>query len=169
MVYKLNEGNKHIYFYRFVYTILIIDFVLIVIFSSINGYDAMNTIKLIIGTLLFTILFYLGPLVYLFFNYTKSNKNQEFQFIDNSELVIKIGKLKKTISFSDIKRLEIHVSKTAFENRMKWFFWDELFYYKLVLKNEEKIIITCYVGNDIEKYFKPKKIKKIERIFPKIV
>lgn len=162
-------NSKQIYFYRSLFLILVIDIFLVIIFSNINNFNGLKLAKLIISVLFFTMLFYLGPLIYLFLTYTRRNRNQVFEFTNNSEIVIKSGELIEKIPFSKIKNLEIHLSKTSYENRMKWLFWDELFYYQIVLKNGKKFVITCFVGDDIEKFFSKRKIKKIKRIFPNII
>lgn len=166
MTYSLDSQRKRKYFYRFVTIILLVDIGIVLIVGYNNQLDNAKFINLLIGLLGFTFIFYLLPLLILYYNYMNTNKDHVLIVKEDSKMIYTDEIQKKEFLISDVKSLEIHLSKTAFEKRMKWFFWDELFYYKINLKGGDTLIISCLMSEDLHKYFSGNQINKIKRLFP---
>ena len=166
MTYSLDTRRKRKYFYRFVTIILLVDIGIVLIVGNNNQLNNFKLINLLIGLLGFTLVFYLLPLIILYFNYLNTNKKDVLIVGEDSKIVYTNENQKKEFLISDVKSLEIHLSKTAYEKRMRWFFWDELFYHKLILKGGDSLIVSCLMSDDLHQYFSRNQMKRVKRLFP---
>ena len=83
--------------------------------------------------------------------------------------LLKIKHFKKPetleFDFEKILYIEKHVSITNYENRFRWFFWDDFFYYIIVLKSGIEIFVPCILCDNLEEVLS-KDFKKIKRFYP---
>ncbi len=166
MTYSIDYQKKRKYFYRFLIIIFLVDFGIALIIGNKDQLDDNKLLSLLIGLLGFTFVFYLFPLIIIYFNYLNRNKNYVLTVVNDSKMIYTDKRNRKEFLISDVKCLEMHLSKTVFENRMRWFFWDELFYYKVLLKKGDILIISCLLSDNIHQYFSKSQIKKVKRLFP---
>ena len=166
MTYTVDTEKKKRYFYRFFIIILLVDIVIALIAANRNQLDNDKFVVVLFGMLAFTFIFYLGPLLILYINYLNANKRDILVITEDLKMILINDKSEQEFHLSDVQYLEFHLSKTAYEKRMKWFFWDELFYYRMILKNGNTVIISCLLSDDIHKHFSDTKIRRVMRLFP---
>ncbi len=172
-IHKIGLVNKIGFYFilRPLLLILIIDVSVVYLISMVHSLDKEKAYIVILGTIIFTAIFYLFPLLILILNYIiKNNKHQlVFNYNSNNELIeIHYKKRGRKLSFkpNDIKVIESNLSITGYENRYKWFFWDEYFYQKLILNTGVEIFIPCILFDNFNEVVANKKHKKIRRSFP---
>lgn len=155
-------SNIKYYLYRsLIYIGLIIIFV-----SLFIGYDeSINRILelLFLGCLWLTAVSIL-PLLLLFFNYSKENKNSSL-VVDNGLFEFSKNKQQTKFISSNIDEVEVNISMTLFYNKQTFFLWDEYYYYVIKLKDGRNITITCLLCNDLENYIPSELFKKKKRAF----
>jgi len=169
MIYKYNIDNKtkRKYFFNFIRSMLIIDFVIILTIFFIYKLSYENIMKIFLVLFFFTFIFYLLPLILLYLNYLKYNKKSELIINeDNSLNTFSFNDIKTTFLTSEIKEIRVHLSFPLFDKRMRWFYWDELFYYELILNNNTNIFISCLLCDDLSKHFPTAKILRKKRVIP---
>ncbi|SDY05643.1 hypothetical protein SAMN05444411_1168 [Lutibacter oricola] len=171
-IYKIDFDRKRKYFYNFLIYMFLIGISLPIIFYLIFDLSISVTIKMCLSFFLFTSVFYLIPLIVLFKNYTKHNKHFELIIEENEKYLInrKNTNLKSKINLpdSEIKIINSNLSYSLFDNRIRLLFWDELFYNELILKNNERIYISCLLCDELIEHFPNVKNNRIKRIFPNI-
>lgn len=170
--YKINLFNA-LGRYFIVRPIVLIFIIEILIVFSIKWYYNISQDKfwnLFIGSFSFTFIFYLGPLLILIFNYILKNKRASLKIHFDKDIPDKIEYLSRgrNIHFKveDIQNIEWNMSITSYENRYKWFFWDEYFYYKIILKDGSQIFVPCILCDSIDEIFENNNLKKIKRYYP---
>lgn len=119
-----------------------------------------------LGLFLFTSFFYLLPHLILVINYgfgakggvlTAYENGIDFNYTSNSKDI--------PFSIDEILSIEVHLSVTGYEQRFKWFFWDELFYYKVILKGGAELFIPCVVCDKLEDMI-DFNFNRIKRLYP---
>ncbi|PTX60220.1 hypothetical protein C8N46_107227 [Kordia periserrulae] len=171
-VFKIGIFNSiGLYFIiRPILFITLIDFG--VIFCVKMYYDmTVDQIKVVVfGLLLLSFIFYLLPLIILLLNYFIKNKGASIKIIysNNSVCRAEYSRAGKKVEFNtaEINKIECNFSVTSFENRMKFFFWDEYFYYVIILKDNSRVFIPCILCDQIEEIFTSIKFIRIRRYFP---
>ncbi len=126
-------------------------------------------VKIFLGIFLLTFLFYLLPLILLYLNYLKYNRKSKLVINENEEkslVTFSFQDSETTFSSSEIKKIKIHLSFPLYNKRMRWFFWDELFYYEIILNTNKTIFISCLLCDDLSKHFLSTKIERKKRIMP---
>ena len=131
-------------------------------------FDFFTTILFFLGCHLFVFIFISLPLIVLYLNYKKYNRNwavkidlpnQKIQIVDsikNEELQVKFEEIKKIYKVVSYNKSAIH------------FGYMDFFYYELVLKSNERLIITCLVNEDLDKYIHQDKFKLVSKFSPYI-
>lgn len=160
-IYK-NLPYKKIYLYRFVVLMILIS-LLIPLFGLLKS----GTISLFatLAMLIWTISFYLLPMLILYFNYRSYNKYTILQ-ISNNGITYKDGLQKRAFPFEEIEYVEFNLSYPLYENRWRLAFWDEYYYALVKLKDGEKYIITCLLCDELKEIIPIDLIKKRRRVFP---
>lgn len=124
-----------------------IDFILTVgMYFMVGDLSFNKSFKIFSYAFLFSALLYKIPLIIIFLNHYFQNKGIEFSVIkENGEIDFELNlpKAKTTILYNDIMNIECYLSFPRFDQRMSWLFWDNYFYYKIVLNNGETIPISC--------------------------
>jgi len=142
--------------------------VFIVLTSIIAFTTSLNVFfKIIQIVVLWILVLYLIPLLILYFNYSKVNKNNVFIF-DKESIIFNDGVNKNNFKLEDIECIELNLSIPLYNKRYRLFFWDEYFYALLKLKNGKKLYITCLLCDELEKFIPKHLFKRKERIFPLI-
>jgi hypothetical protein len=108
------------------------------------------------------------PLVILYFNYKRYNKDLILKISPNSRY--ELTKSSEYIEFykEDIEHIEFILSYAVFDKRASFLLWDSYFYVKIVLKNSQHVYITCIVCDDLSLYFPESIIKRRKIFFPYI-
>jgi len=160
-----NLPYKKVYLYRFIGLILSIDFILILVLSSVSKTDAL--FKTIFVLLVWSLIFYMIPLLVLYFNYSRANKNSVLK-LENDSIIFKKAPNAEQVEFklTDIDYVELNLSLPLYENRWRLFFWDEYYYSYVVLKNGDSLVITCLLFDNLESLLPLNLIKKRKRFFP---
>lgn len=117
--------------------------------------------------LIFGIMF-MFPLIYLYVDYKKNDKNLYFDVIKYNDFIYKKEFREIKFSGNDILKCEAFLTYSIYEGRIRWLFWDEYFYYKVSLKNGETLIITCLTFDKLESYLSKNLIHKKKVYFPYI-
>ena len=168
--HKIDFKSKREYFYNFVISYFLINIILTTIFYFFHNASFLIFIKVLLSVFLFTSIFYLIPLIVIFRNYMKYNEHLELIIEDSDSYSVNLkNNLTETLTplmESDIKLINSNLSYTLYDNRLRWFYWDELFYYELVLKTNERIFISCLLCDDIFEHIPNVKNQRIKRIFP---
>lgn len=164
MIYS-NLPRSKVYLKRFCIIILLIIIALSSFFYLTNDFNIF--LKILKVLLLWTLIVYLLPLLYLYFTYKKENKFTSLNFFEGNIIV---EDLNSSIKFSvkDISYVELNLSFPLFYNRHRLFFWDEYFYSKIVLFNGDYFYITCLLCDELEKFIPKELMLKKRRIFPLI-
>ena len=160
-----NLPNSKIYFYRALLFCLII-YIAIFIFA-LNQNNLNIAIKVMAGVSIWSLSFYVIPLIYIHFNYYRKNRNSILKINENGISISRKNDLVE-FEFSEIKKVEFNFSYPLYDKRFRWFFWDEYFYAEVFLKNGENLIITCLLFDKLETIIPSKLIKRKKRIFPYI-
>ncbi|MHA7057059.1 hypothetical protein ACWGOQ_0007560 [Aquimarina sp. M1] len=121
-------------------------------------------------TMLWGILVYLLPLLILFFNYRKKNRNislkienHNIHYYNNKENLNSF-----TFRVESIDKVVFNQSFPLYYNNVRLFFWDEYYYALVRLKNGEKIVVTCLLCDEFEKFIPSHLIVEKRRLFPLI-
>ncbi len=166
--YSINFERKRKYFYNFLLMALFIDFLIVCLIAFTYNLSLNISMKVFFILFLLTLIFYIIPLVFLYINYMRYNKDSRLM-IENS--LMKFSSKRREIDFSitDVAYISIHMSVTLFEKRIRWFFWDELFYYKIHLENGSPILISCFLCDDLLKHFPNVEIQRKKQFFPRVL
>jgi hypothetical protein len=144
--------------------------VLVVFFATkdIQDFDFMMLFFLIVGMQFFVFMILTLPMLILKWNYEKHNKHLDFKMdLPNQKFLItnQNDGFVLQIPYEDI--VEIH----RIESHNKSFIhsgYMDFFYYELVLKSEESVVITCFLSDNLEKFLHFNKLKIITKSFPYI-
>ena len=170
--YKVDFKSKKKYFYNFIKYSFLVIIILSTIFYLFYKPSFEIFVKVFFSVFLFTSIFYLIPLIVLFRNYLKHNEHLELYIEDNGDFKLiqknKLTDSKKSLVESDINLINLNLSHTLYDKRMRLLYWDELFYYEIVLKTKEKIYISCLLCDELIEHFPNVKNNRIKRIFPNI-
>lgn len=154
--------NYKTYFWKpFVQATVINITVIIISLFLFPKWDLMN---ILIITLVFSIKFYLPFLILVtnyVFNDSKLDLKKNSQFLE-----LQYKEVRRQVYKKDILRLEIYESIPRSQDRFSFFFWDRLFYYKLVLSDGSSFLISCFSCDDLENFCSSIKVKKIGKFFP---
>jgi len=145
-----------------------LDILIILIFSFNNHLNQLILLALFVFVISFV--FYIGPLLFLFFNYYKENKDVKL-LISNDSSADSSGSNEDSIielSQSNILKIEKHLSYPSYDERMHWFFWDELFYYKIRFEDSTEVYVSCLLCDSLEVHFQNVPFEKVKRWFPSI-
>ena len=159
-----NLPYKRIYLFRFLFFMLLIE-------SAILTYFAYTTVSLDVFLKVsyvvtaWTLIIFLIPMLILYFNYSKYNKNTVLNLSIDS-INIESKSKKSTFELDDIDYVEFNLSFPLYENRWRLAFWDEYYYALIKLKNGEKHIITCLLCDELQELIPAHLIKKRKRFFP---
>ncbi|UPQ80711.1 hypothetical protein M0M57_07685 [Flavobacterium azooxidireducens] len=148
---------------------LIGPFILMIIIYMLKGYS-IQTLSSSYLISIFTLIPFFPLLVFIFFfNYKKHNGKSTFSLTDNYKK-FNYKDLNSEIIFenSDIKKIFVYFSYPEYEKRTITAFWTEYYYVKIVLKNENNIIITCLLSDEIINYLDRSKIIYKKKFFPLI-
>lgn len=115
--------------------------------------------------MLFSIIFFLVPILILYFNYKKFNKDMALH-IANHHMTVETSSRKSTFEPKDIDYVEFNLSFSLYTNRWRLFFWDEYYYALIKLKNGEMLVITCLLCDELVHLLPTELVKKRRRIFP---
>tara|TARA_R100000306_G_scaffold61690_3_gene65042 strand:- start:1753 stop:2292 length:540 start_codon:yes stop_codon:yes gene_type:complete len=153
--------------------ILVIDLVVVTILAFSYKVDYETIAVLIVGLIGCSGVFFIIPLIFLYYNYMRCNNNCELHFVYNGTEPLQLKYLSpdKTYTFHEdqISKIKSNLSYTEYENRMSWFFWDYLYSYnELILVNGSNIIISSLLCDRLFIHLKENKVEKIKRILPKI-
>ncbi len=166
--YSINFESRRKYFYNFLFMALFTDFLIIGLITFVYKLSFDIWMKILLMLFLWTLIIYILPLIFLHINYMRYNKGSKLMIEDT---LVKFYFKRRKIDFSitDVTYISINMSVTLFEKRIRWFFWDELFYYKIHLKNGSSILITCFLCDDLLKHFPNVEIRRKKQIFPKVL
>lgn len=164
---KIYSGltNRKVYLFRFVFIMLFIAAGLIVYLFYTTPLDIFYKLLYVLTTLTFFV--YLGPLLILYFNYSRENKTVVFE-IKNDTLIFKKDASEDVFTIEDIDFVEFNFSVPLYNKQLRLFFWDEYYYAKIKLVNEDVFYITCLLCDDIEGFIPEILIKRRRRVFPLI-
>ena len=170
--YKVDFKSKKKYFYNFFKYLFSIIILLSTVFYLLFKPSFEIFIKVFLSVFLFSSIFYLIPLILLFRNYLKYNEHLELVLGNNDKYILnlknKLTDSKISLLESNIKSINLNLSHTLYDKRMRLLYWDELFYYEIILKTNEKIFISCLLCDELIEYFPNVKNNRIKRIFPNI-
>ncbi|MEO0525906.1 MAG: hypothetical protein AAFZ89_01700 [Bacteroidota bacterium] len=170
--YQIDFQKKRKYFYNFLLMGSIVDILIIASVAYFYKLSFSLSLKVFLGVVLLTFIIYILPLLLLYKNYLKYTGDSKLKISDDYQNPSFEFDFKWNTFFfkiEDISNIEVHMSYTMFEKRMRWFFWDELFYYVVFLKNGNSFIISCLICDDLLKYFPNVKVQRKKRLFPIIL
>jgi len=166
--FSLDSIKNKKYFYRPLIIILLFDILGFVFIIFYKKMDLQTSMIVFLGIILFSLVFYLIPLMLLFTNHTKNNKDFQLSIIENDENnIFKFTNKNDRITFSesDVKKIVLHLTPPVYDDRTRWFFWDDYFYTKIIT-NENELKISCLLCDDFSKYISKEKIIKEKTFFP---
>ncbi|GEM_PF-5845437 len=165
--YSIDNRKRRKYFFNNIILVLIIDITITALMHFIYNLSFVVMIKTFLVLFVLTFLFYLLPLIILYLNYLKNNRSSKLIINqDNSLITFSFQNIETTFLFSDVKKIKVNLSFPLFDKRMRWFFWDELFYYELILNTNSSIFISCLLCNDLPKSLPSVEIQRIKRVIP---
>lgn len=148
----------------FLLTILILFFKT----ESIENFDYKLLVFMVFFMQIFIFIVFTTPMLILKINYEKHNKDIDFKMdLPNQKFIItnKINGFVMDILFDDI--VEIHRIESYNKSFIHIGYMD-FFYYELVLKTGESVVITCFLSDNLEKFIHVNKLKVIKKFFPYI-
>ncbi len=160
-----NLPNSKIYFYRALFFCLII-YIILFIFS-LHQTNLNIAIKIMAIVSIWSLSFYIIPLVFIHFNYYKINRNSILNITQKGFLLSQRNDSVE-FDFNEIKKVVFNLSYPLYDKRFRLFFWDEYFYAQVYLKSGKNIIITCLLFDKLEAIIPSNLIKRKKRIFPYI-
>lgn len=160
-IYK-NLPNKKIYLYRSILFMILIS-MLIPLFGILKSRE-ISLVALVV-MLIWTSALYLMPMLVLYFNYRKFNKDVVLK-TKNASIVFEDKLKKRMFTFNEVAYIEFNLSYPLYENRWRLFFWDEYYYALIKLKSGEKFIITCLLCDELKEMIPASLIRKRRRVFP---
>lgn len=155
--------KKKKYYYNFLFKYLLINILTLIFLSCF--FESTHILKVSFGLFGITSIWFVFPLLILYLNYMKYNKNDELIIRNGIELTLYDRKNKQSFRLNDIEVIEIHLPITLYQKRTTWLYWDELFYYNIIFKNGNTYPISCLLCDfidDLPKY----RFQKIKRFFP---
>lgn len=161
-----NLSYKKVFLYRYLLIIVLVNIGLFsfFFFKTSSFKSTLNILGII---LLFETIFYLIPLLILYFNYWNINKGVTLE-VSNNSFVYDDGKLKSSFTVDKIAEVELNLSGNLYDKFVRLFFWDEYYYADINLVNGENFYITCLLCNEIEELVPLDLIKRRRRILPLI-
>ncbi|WP_286920673.1 hypothetical protein [Flavobacterium sp. UBA4197] len=134
-------------------------------------YDDFSNKTLVYLLILFFVLFML-PVLYLHYNYYENSKGVTYE-IEKSGLIIKKNNIKREIKIDSINEIVFFMTANRLQKSgYSQFAFENYHYAKIILKDDEQIIITCLFSDKIEAIlesnFKAIKITKIKTFYPVI-
>lgn len=168
VIYSINHERKTKYLYRPLAQMIGLD-ILIILFFSFNK-QLNQLILLALFVFVISFVFYIGPLLLLFFTYYKENKDVTLLISNDSSRDNSSSNEDSIIELdhSNILKIEKHLSHPSYDERMHWFFWDKFFYYKIRFEDSTELYVTCLLCDSLEVHFQNVPFKKIKRWFPAV-
>lgn len=165
------KNNKKKYFYFPILKGMIIDVLLIIIFFLYKKNIDIGVLKhMLITAFLFSLFLYKIPLLIILINYLKYSESKDFYIIkEENKIIFKFPKKKEDFFYSDIKNIETYLPIPKYEKRMTWLFWDNCFYYKIILKNNKSYYITCLNCDNLFDFIPDEKNIRKKWLFPIII
>lgn len=166
MIYNhSNLPNSKTYFYRAILFCLLIEVAIFLLL--LYQTDLKIALKVTLGAFIWSLIFYIIPLIIIHINYHEINNNA---FLRINEEQFAFSKDDYFIEFNheEIKKVDLILSYPLYEKRFRWFFWDEYFYAIIHLKNGESLTVTCLIFDQLEELLPQNLIIRKKRIFPLI-
>ncbi len=162
----INLPNRKIYLLRFILIISIIASAIILFLLFTTTTHVFTTSVLVL--LIWTLIFYLIPLLILYFNYKKVNKDSVLIIRDES-ISLEDKSTQETFTVNEIEFIELNMSIPLYNKRIRLFFWDEYYYALIKLKNGKILFVTCLLCDKLEEFLPEELFLRKERMFPIIV
>lgn len=157
--------NINIYIFKPIIIGFLINICIFVYYTFKAGYGA--SIFAIEILLIFQSIFYFIPFIIISINYFLYSKKNELKYNKDKFILKRLGKT-TFFSIEDIEKVEYNCSYSLYYKRPRFFFWDEFFYYKIILNSGKKIIITCLNVNNLEGVVPEKNIIRKKSFLPLI-
>lgn len=159
----INLPNRKVYLLRFVLIITIIASAIILFLLFTTRTYVFTTSVLVL--LVWTLIFYLIPLLILYFNYKKVNKDSVL-IIKDEFISFENKSSQEIFTVNEIEFIELNMSIPLYNKRIRLFFWDEYYYALIKLKNGEILFVTCLLCDKLEEFFPEELFLRKERLFP---
>ena len=164
--FSITKESKSKYLYKPLIIAFVID--IIVVIGMTNYYDeSFSTalfffiIIIIFHSILITI-----PLVILYSNYFKNDKNISFSIINEGESFIYQNKnIEIRILKDDIEKVIFYLSPGLYRNGLTWLYWDDFFYSEIVTNNKT-FRVSCLVIDTLKEFIEKEKIERRLIYFP---
>jgi hypothetical protein len=131
-----------------IYIFLLLDVVFI--FYCIHTFGQQDIMIFVLIALGMFLLFFL-PTLFLHIEYLLQNCNDEIVIDSEKQEIEYIHQgIKYKYSFKDIDYVEQFITPPLHEKRMHWFPWASYNYVKIRLRNNENIIVTCFLIDQLD-------------------
>jgi hypothetical protein len=117
----------------------------------------------------FSSILYKIPLILIFLNHQRHNSKKSLSLINkNGEKSFIIRSPKETIelSYEKIERIDSFLSFPRFDKRMSWMFWDNFFYYRIVMSDGVNHPISCLICDNLFLHIEEEKNVRHKILFP---
>lgn len=161
----MDSLNRKKYLYKYLLGIILFFFLIFIYLYSVNDGVFLRAFYPTIIAFLISSIFFLIPLLVLFFNYYFYNKDSIFEIRDNVFYYEEKGKINE-FNISELEKVTMNVTSSRESSFPSFFFWHQYFYSHFELKSGESIFITCLLNDDIENIIPSKLLKKQIRIIP---
>ncbi|SHJ59643.1 hypothetical protein SAMN04488007_0826 [Maribacter aquivivus] len=168
IIYVKNRSGNFFY-YPMIFCIFI-DIVLIIglcFFEEI--FSISIAISMFWSIFIITFLLYLGPLLIVFFNhwYYSRNTGISMEVIDDEIIfTFKFAKRSVMLEYKNVSRIELMLSYPRYDGRVSWMFWDNYYYFIIVMKDGKSYPVSCLICGDLLKYISREKITNTRIMFP---
>lgn len=165
--YKVSKKSKWKFFYKIILHItvtFILVFVVSILMMNVKVEIFPKLVLLVFGWYL---IFDIIPLTILFINHMRHSikvllvydkSNRSFSYINSSNEV--------TFFENEIINLKLYLTPPAFDKRFDILFFGRYHYAEIILKDDESIIVSCLVCDDISKIVSSKLIQRKKKFFP---
>ena len=168
IIYFKNRSGKFFY-YPMIFCIFI-DIVLIFGLCLFEENFSINmAISIFWPVFIFSLLLYLVPLLIVFFNhwYYSRNTRISMEVIDDETIfTLKFAKRNVMLEYKNLSRIELMLSYPRYDKRVSWMFWDNYYYFIIVMKDGKSYPISCLICGDLLKYISREKITNTRIMFP---
>jgi hypothetical protein len=164
-IYSVNLRSRFRYFWP-IYIYLFLDIGFVFYASYTYGIQDLMLYSQI-AVIMFLVVFI--PTIYIHIEYLLTNLREELIVNDQDQLLeITSGKINKLISYDDIVLFEQFKTPPLIEKRQQWLPWASYNYVVISTKNKERIVITCFLVDELEIEIPEEKVKLKKVIYPNI-
>ena len=151
-----------------VFIVAIVSYILPLAIRDFDYQDFNGFLKVFLITLLTVSIITLIPLIILYLNYYIKDSRTELLIEKNgNEFNYQNDNINIKFSKYEIEKVIRHINSRKKRKTYPWVFWDELFYYEIVLPNTS-IKVSCLVIDNLKQHISKDKYEEQSHFFPRM-